>query len=87
MGPAQALAWGLIEEVAEDGAAVDKAMELAQAATKMPPVIMAMTKQAINATANAHLHASSFMDADVSLLVRDTDEAIKAREGFTTRRR
>ncbi|HEY7365138.1 MAG TPA: enoyl-CoA hydratase/isomerase family protein [Methylomirabilota bacterium] len=82
MGPEQALAWGLIEEIADDGRAVDKAMELAQAAIRMPPVIMTMTKQAINATANAHLHAASFMDADVSLLVRDTDEARKAREDF-----
>jgi hypothetical protein len=45
-------------------------------------LIMTMTKQAINATANASLHASSFMDADVSLLVRDTDEAARAREDF-----
>jgi enoyl-CoA hydratase/carnithine racemase len=82
MGPEQALAWGLIEEIADDGKAVDKAMKLAQAATTMPPVIMTMTKQAINATANAQLHVSSFMDADVSLLVRDSDEAIKARENF-----
>jgi enoyl-CoA hydratase/carnithine racemase len=82
MGPEQALAWGLIEDIADDGRAVDKALELAQAAAKMPPVIMTMTKQAINATANAHLHASSFMDADVSLLVRDTEEAIEARENF-----
>lgn len=87
MGPEQALAWGLIEEIADDGKAVDRAMELARAATTMPPVIMAMTKQAINATANAHLHASSFMDADVSLLVRDTSEAVAAREDFKKKRR
>ncbi|HEY7648653.1 MAG TPA: enoyl-CoA hydratase/isomerase family protein [Methylomirabilota bacterium] len=87
MGPEQALAWGLVEEIADDGKAVDKARELAQAATTMPPVIMSMTKQAINATANAHLHASSFMDADVSLLVRDSSEAVSAREDFKKRGR
>ena len=43
---------------------------------------MTMTKQAINATANARLHASSFMDADVSLLVLDSDAAKQAREAF-----
>jgi enoyl-CoA hydratase len=82
MGPEQALAWGLIEEIAADGMAVDKAMELARAALEMPPVIMTMTKQAINATANANLHAASFMDADVSILVRDTEEAEQARAAF-----
>jgi enoyl-CoA hydratase/carnithine racemase len=87
MGPEQALAWGLIEEIVDDGRAVDKARELAEAATTMPPVIMTMTKQAINATANAHLHVSSFMDADVSLLVRDTSEAVSAREAFKKKRR
>jgi enoyl-CoA hydratase len=82
MGSEQALAWGLIEEIAADGMAVDKAMELARAALEMPPVIMTMTKQAINATANANLHAASFMDADVSILVRDTEEAEQARADF-----
>ena len=80
MGAEQALAWGLVEEIADDGQAVDKAMELARAALEMPPVIMTMTKQAINATANAKLHASSFMDADVSLLVLNSDAAKQARE-------
>lgn len=78
----QALDWGLAEEVAPSGAALDAALELARAACAMPPVIMTMSKQAINATANANLHASSFMDADVSMLVFDTDEAVKAREAF-----
>lgn len=82
MGPEQALDWGLIEEIAEDGKAVDKALELARAALEMPPVIMTMSKQAINATANANLHAASFMDSDVSLLVLNSDAAVKAREDF-----
>ena len=46
----------------------------------MPPVIMTMIKQEINATANAKLHASSFMDADASLLVLNSDAAKQARE-------
>ena len=82
MGAAQALEWGLVEEVAAPGAAVEKALELARTACAMPPVIMTMTKQAINATANAHLHATSFMDADLSMMVFDTDEAIAARLQF-----
>lgn len=83
MPAAQALEWGLVEEIASKGGAVDKAMELARAACEMPPVIMTMSKQAINATANANLHASSFMDSDVSLLVGASDEALAARAQFS----
>lgn len=78
----QAHAWGLAEELAPPGGALDKALELARAACEMPPVIMTMSKHAINATANALLHASAHMDADVSMLVFDTDEAVAAREAF-----
>jgi enoyl-CoA hydratase/carnithine racemase len=82
MGAAQALDWGLVEEVAPAGEALDKALELARAACAMPPVIMTMTKQAVNATANALLQATSFMDSDVSMLVFDTEEADAARNQF-----
>ena len=81
----QALDWGLAEELAPSGGALDKALELAAKTLEMPPVIMTMSKQAINATANAHLHASSFMDADVSMMVFDSDEAVAARERFRSR--
>ncbi|MHA1569959.1 MAG: enoyl-CoA hydratase/isomerase family protein, partial [Alphaproteobacteria bacterium] len=85
MGADQALEWGLIEEIAPAGGAVDKALELARAACAMPPVMMTMSKQAINATANANLHAASYMDADLSLMAFDTDDAIKARERFQSK--
>ena len=77
---------GLVEEVAPKGGAVEKALELARTACEMPHVIMTMSKQAINATANANLHAASFMDADVSLLVLDTGDARAARERFQEKR-
>jgi enoyl-CoA hydratase len=82
MGAAQAFEWGLVEDIAPAGEAVGKAFELARAACTMPPVIMTMTKQAINATVNAHHHSTSYMDADVSMLVFDSDEALAAREQF-----
>ena len=73
-------------KIAAPGAALDKALELARAACTMPPVIMTMSKQAINATANVHMHAVSYMDSDVSILVRDTDEAKAARERFRAKK-
>ena len=50
----------------------------------MPPVVMTMSKQAINA--NANLHAVSFIDADMSIRVLTTDEAIAARKNFQEKR-
>ena len=82
MSASQALDWGLCEEVVPSGKALDGAFELGRKASEMPSVIMTMSKQAINATANANLHATSYMDADVSMLVFDSEEAVAAREAF-----
>jgi enoyl-CoA hydratase len=82
MAAAQALDWGLVEEVAESGGAVAKALELAQMAAAMPAATTAMVKQAINATANALHQASAFADADQSALTRLFEEGIAARAKF-----
>jgi len=82
MPPRQALEWGLIEEIAPAGDDYDAALRLAKAACKMPSAIMTLTKEAINATANANLHATSFMDSDVSMLIFNTEEAVEARKKF-----
>ena len=74
--------WGLVDEVADDGKAVEAALELARAAAAMPGEIVTMSKEAINATANAFNHMASYMDSDVSLLCRDADPAVAAREAF-----
>lgn len=81
----KALEWGLVEEVAPAGMDIEAAKRLAQAACAMPPAIMTMSKEAINAVANANLHATSFMDADVSMLVFDLDDALKARAPFRSK--
>jgi len=79
--------WGLVDEVAPDGGALDAALELARAAAAMPGEPITMTKQAVNATANALLHATSFMDSDLSLLVRQFDSAKKAMADFAEGKR
>jgi enoyl-CoA hydratase/carnithine racemase len=83
MAAAQALAWGLIEAVAEPGGAVNEALRLAEQAASMPPATVRMVKEAINATANALHSASAFADADQSALTRSFSDAIRARESFT----
>ncbi len=57
-----------IDEVAEDGHVVEKAMELASAAASMPAPAVRMVKEAVNATANALHKVSAYADADQSQL-------------------
>jgi enoyl-CoA hydratase/carnithine racemase len=82
MGAQQALDWGLADEVAERGGAVERALELAGLVAEMPAATTAMVKQAVNATANALHRASAFADADQSTLTRTFKDAIAARRDF-----
>lgn len=82
MGAAQALDWGLVDELAEPGQSVAKALELARTAAAMPAATTRMVKQAVNATANALHRASAFADADQSALTRTYRDAIAARAAF-----
>ncbi|HMM15663.1 MAG TPA: enoyl-CoA hydratase/isomerase family protein [Parvibaculum sp.] len=68
MGADHALDWGLVDEVAEDGQVVEKALEMARAASSMPAPAVRMVKEAVNATANALHKATSYADADQSQL-------------------
>ena len=81
----QALEWGLVEELAEPGAAVDKARELAELAASMPAATVRMVKDAVNATAGALHRATAFADADQSALTRSFRDAVAARESFQKR--
>ena len=81
-----ALEWGLAEEVAPDGQAAARAMEMARAAAEMPPVATRMIKEAVNATAGALNRTASFADADQSQLSAATHDARTARDRFNRKR-
>jgi len=82
MSAPQALQWGLVEELADTGKTLEKALELAQTAAAMPAATTRMVKQAVNATANALHRASAYADADQSALTRTYADAVAAREAF-----
>ncbi|MCP5178855.1 MAG: enoyl-CoA hydratase/isomerase family protein [Pseudomonadales bacterium] len=82
----QALAWGLVEEVAPDGQVADKALELARAAAAMPAIAVSMIKEAVNATAGALNRTASFADADQSQLSAASEDALGARDRFNAER-
>ncbi len=77
-----ALDWGLIEEIAADGQAAAKAMELARAAAEMPPIATRMIKEAVNVTAGALNRTASYADADQSQLTAASADARNARDRF-----
>ena len=82
MGAETALEWGLIDEIAPDGKAMEKAMDLAKRAAEMPPIAARMIKEAVNATATASNRIASYADADQSMLSAATLDAKSARDRF-----
>jgi enoyl-CoA hydratase/carnithine racemase len=75
------LAWGLADEIVEDGETLSAARLWAKKTVALPPNAVRMTKGAINAAANALHHATTFMDLDQYALAttsEDYREAIKA---------
>lgn len=78
---AEAFDWGLADEVTPDGEVLAAARRWAEKTAKLPPNAVRMTKQSVNATANALHHATTYMDLDQNALAttsEDYREAIKA---------
>lgn len=82
MPAAQALDWGLVDEIADDGKTIEKAIEMAEVAVSMPAATVRMVKQAVNATSNALHAASAFADADQSQVTVAYAAAAAARKDF-----
>ena len=80
------LAWGLADEVAPDGEALPAARRWAERVAKLPPNAVRMTKQSVNATANALHHAASFMDLDQYLLASSSDDFREGIQAFREKR-
>jgi enoyl-CoA hydratase len=62
------LRWGMADEKVADGEAFNEAQRWAQRLAALPPLPVRMTKESVNATANALNHATTFMDRDQYLL-------------------
>lgn len=81
------LAWGMVDEVVEAGAAESTAMEWARRLEALPPLPIRMTKEAVNATANASHHATSYMDRDQFLLTFLSDDFREGTQAFFAKRK
>lgn len=78
--------WGLVDEVTDDGGALEGALRFARRAAELPPVPLRMIKQGINGAANATSSAASFMDADQNLLNRFSEDFEEGVQSFLEKR-
>lgn len=83
---ADALDWGMIDFMTDDGKSIDKAIELAKKVAALPPISVRMSKESINMTANALNQATSFMDRDQFMLSSSSTDFPEAVSAFLEKR-
>ncbi len=85
--PAETCAqWGLADEVCDKGHALDRARVWAKKIATLPPIPVRMTKEALNAAANANAEAVSFMDRDQFLLAAKSKDFTEGVAAFLEKR-
>jgi enoyl-CoA hydratase/carnithine racemase len=82
----EALDWGMIDFMTEDGQTIVKAVELAEKVAALPPISVRMSKESINMTANALNQATSFMDRDQFMLSSSSTDFPEAVSAFLDKR-
>jgi enoyl-CoA hydratase/carnithine racemase len=83
---AQALEWGLVDQVAPAGGALAAALALAERAASLPPVPVRMIKQAIDASVTALDRATSHADFDQFALAASSGDFAEGTKAFLERR-
>jgi enoyl-CoA hydratase/carnithine racemase len=84
---AQALDWGLVEEVVEDGPALEAAMAFAARIAEQPPLPVRMSKTTVNKVAFALADAVSHMDPDQNVLSSLTEDYAEGTRAFREKRK
>jgi enoyl-CoA hydratase/carnithine racemase len=83
---ARAREWGLADEVAPKGGAVEMAMEMAERIAGLPPVQVRMCKKDVDVAAKALNHAVSFMDVDQFVLSQTSEDYEEGVNSFLEKR-
>lgn len=83
----QALEWGLVEEVVEDGQALVAAMAFASRIAEQPPLPVRMSKTTVNKVAFALADAVSHMDPDQNVLSGLTEDYAEGTRAFREKRK
>ncbi len=79
--------WGLVDEVAPAGQAIDAAMAMAERVAALPPVQLRMCKEGVNAASTALHHAVSFMDRDQYALAARSEDYREGVRAFLEKRK
>ncbi len=87
IGAAQALDWGLVETVVEDGQALAASMAFAERIARQPPIPVRMTKTTVNRLAHALDDLGSHMDADQNVLTGLTEDYREGTSAFREKRK
>ncbi|MFZ5780503.1 MAG: enoyl-CoA hydratase/isomerase family protein [Pseudomonadota bacterium] len=82
-----ALDWGLVEKVVDDGEALAAALAFAERIALQPPLPVRMTKATVNRFANALHDLGSHMDADQNVLTGLTEDYREGTAAFREKRR
>jgi enoyl-CoA hydratase/carnithine racemase len=81
------LSWGMADEIVGSGQANAAARNWAEKVCALPPLPVRMTKEAVNAQANANHHATSFMDRDQYLVTIRSNDFHEGLHAFFEKRR
>jgi enoyl-CoA hydratase/carnithine racemase len=84
---ADALDWGLVEKVVDDGQALAAAMEFAERIARQPPIPVRMTKATVNRFTHALDDLGSHMDADQNILTGLTEDYKEGTSAFREKRK
>ena len=82
-----ALAWGLVEEVVDDGQALAAAMAFASRIAEQPPLPVRMSKTTVNKVAFALADSVSHMDPDQNVLSALTEDYAEGTAAFREKRK
>jgi enoyl-CoA hydratase len=82
----EALALGLVTEVVAEGAALERARELAERLASLPPLAVSVAKQAADLLAESSREAGVAIERLAYGMLAQTEEARTAAEDFARRK-
>src|SRR6266849_1895323 len=84
---AEALDWGLVENVVEDGQALSAAMAFAERVAQQPPIPVRMTKRTVNRVTHVLADVAAHMDVDQNVLSSLSDDFKEGTSAFREKRK
>jgi enoyl-CoA hydratase/carnithine racemase len=85
-GPEEARAYGLVTETVAEGAALDRALELAERLAALPPLAVTLAKQTIDAMPESSREAGLALERLAYGLLAQTEDAREAADAFAEKR-